>query len=56
VDGLATPGSPLTSGGRPQVGEGFGIPLVIRYVLEVPGSSGGLPYRVMAAQVQDAGR
>ena len=25
----------LTFGGRPQVGEGFGIPLVIRYVLEV---------------------
>jgi predicted choloylglycine hydrolase len=25
----------LTFGGRPQVGEGFGIPLVVRYVLEV---------------------
>jgi predicted choloylglycine hydrolase len=25
----------LTFGGRPQVGEGFGIPLVIRYLLEV---------------------
>ena len=25
----------LTFGGRPQVGEGFGIPLVIRYVLEI---------------------
>jgi predicted choloylglycine hydrolase len=25
----------LTFGGRPQVGEGFGIPLVIRYVLQV---------------------
>ncbi len=25
----------LTFGGRPQVGDGFGIPLVIRYVLEV---------------------
>jgi predicted choloylglycine hydrolase len=25
----------LTFGGRPQVGQGFGIPLVIRYVLEV---------------------
>jgi len=25
----------LTFGGRPEVGEGFGIPLVIRYVLEV---------------------
>jgi predicted choloylglycine hydrolase len=25
----------LTFGGRPQVGEGFGIPVVIRYVLEV---------------------
>jgi predicted choloylglycine hydrolase len=29
----------LTFGGRPQVGEGFGIPLVIRYVLEVCGST-----------------
>ena len=28
----------LTFGGRPQVGEGFGIPLVIRYVLEVRGT------------------
>jgi predicted choloylglycine hydrolase len=28
----------LTFGGRPQVGEGFGIPLVIRYVLEVCGT------------------
>jgi len=26
-------------GGRPQVGEGFGIPLVIRYVLETCGST-----------------
>jgi predicted choloylglycine hydrolase len=29
----------LTFGGRPQVGEGFGIPLVIRYVLEVCASA-----------------
>ena len=29
----------LTFGGRPQVGEGFGIPLVIRYVLEVCGTA-----------------
>ena len=28
----------LTFGGRPQVGEGFGIPLVIRYVLEICGT------------------
>jgi len=28
----------LTFGGRPQVGEGFGIPVVIRYVLEVCGT------------------
>ncbi len=28
----------LTFGGRPHVGEGFGIPLVIRYVLEVCGT------------------
>jgi predicted choloylglycine hydrolase len=28
----------LTFGGRPQVGQGFGIPLVIRYVLEVCGT------------------
>ena len=28
----------LTFGGRPQVGEGFGIPIVIRYVLEVCGT------------------
>jgi predicted choloylglycine hydrolase len=28
----------LTFGGRPEVGEGFGIPLVIRYVLEVCGT------------------
>jgi predicted choloylglycine hydrolase len=28
----------LTFGGRPQIGEGFGIPLVIRYVLEVCGT------------------
>ena len=28
----------LTFGGRPVVGEGFGIPLVIRYVLEVCGT------------------
>jgi hypothetical protein len=28
----------LTFGGRPQVGEGFGIPLAIRYVLEVCGT------------------
>ena len=28
----------LTFGGRPQVGEGFGIPLVIRYVLETCGT------------------
>jgi predicted choloylglycine hydrolase len=28
----------LTFGGRPQVGEGFGIPLVIRYVLQVCGT------------------
>jgi predicted choloylglycine hydrolase len=34
-DGLAVS---LTFGGRPQVGEGFGIPLVIRYVLEVCGT------------------
>jgi predicted choloylglycine hydrolase len=25
----------LTFGGRPQVGEGFGIPLVMRYVLQI---------------------
>jgi predicted choloylglycine hydrolase len=31
----ASCGVSLTFGGRPQVGEGFGIPLVIRYVLEV---------------------
>ena len=30
----------LTFGGRPQVGQGFGIPLVIRYVLEVCGTAG----------------
>jgi len=30
----------LAFGGRPQVGEGFGIPLVIRYVLETCGSTG----------------
>jgi predicted choloylglycine hydrolase len=30
----------LTFGGRPQVGQGFGIPLVIRYVLEVCGTVG----------------
>lgn len=30
----------LTFGGRPQVGDGFGIPLVIRYVLEVCGTVG----------------
>ena len=29
----------LTFGGRPQVGEGFGIPLVIRYVLETCGNT-----------------
>jgi len=29
----------LAFGGRPQVGEGFGIPLVIRYVLETCGST-----------------
>ncbi len=29
----------LTFGGRPEVGEGFGIPLVIRYVLEVCGTT-----------------
>jgi predicted choloylglycine hydrolase len=29
----------LTFGGRPQVGQGFGIPLVIRYVLEVAGTA-----------------
>ena len=29
----------LTFGGRPQAGEGFGIPLVIRYVLETCGST-----------------
>jgi predicted choloylglycine hydrolase len=29
----------LTFGGRPQVGEGFGIPLVIRYVLQVCGTA-----------------
>ncbi len=34
-DGLAIS---LTFGGRPEVGDGFGIPLVIRYVLEVCGS------------------
>jgi predicted choloylglycine hydrolase len=28
----------LTFGGRPQIGEGFGIPLVIRYVLQVCGT------------------
>jgi predicted choloylglycine hydrolase len=28
----------LTFGGRPQVGDGFGIPLVIRYVLEICGT------------------
>ena len=28
----------LAFGGRPQVGEGFGIPLVIRYVLEICGT------------------
>jgi predicted choloylglycine hydrolase len=28
----------LTFGGRPEVGDGFGIPLVIRYVLEVCGT------------------
>jgi predicted choloylglycine hydrolase len=28
----------LTFGGRPEVGEGFGIPLVVRYVLEVCGT------------------
>jgi predicted choloylglycine hydrolase len=28
----------LTFGGRPEVGEGFGIPIVIRYVLEVCGT------------------
>jgi predicted choloylglycine hydrolase len=30
----------LTFGGRPQVGQGFGIPPVIRYVLEVCGTVG----------------
>ena len=30
----------LTFGGRPQVGEGFGIPLVIRYVLETCRTAG----------------
>ena len=30
-DGLA---ASLTFGGRPNVGEGFGIPIVLRYVLE----------------------
>jgi predicted choloylglycine hydrolase len=29
----------LTFGGRPQVGEGFGIPLVIRYVLQTCGTA-----------------
>src|SRR5579859_2957217 len=29
----------LTFGGRPQVGEGFGIPLVIRYVLQTCGNA-----------------
>ena len=29
----------LTFGGRPQVGEGFGVPMVIRYVLEVCGTT-----------------
>jgi predicted choloylglycine hydrolase len=29
----------LAFGGRPQVGEGFGIPLVVRYVLETCGST-----------------
>ena len=29
----------LTFGGRPQVGEGFGIPLVIRYALEICGTA-----------------
>ena len=28
----------LTFGGRPQIGDGFGIPLVIRYVLEICGT------------------
>ena len=30
----------LTFGGRPQVGEGFGIPLIIRYVLETCRNTG----------------
>jgi predicted choloylglycine hydrolase len=29
----------LTFGGRPEIGDGFGIPLVIRYVLEVCGTA-----------------
>jgi predicted choloylglycine hydrolase len=36
-DGLAVS---LTFGGRQQIGEGFGIPLVIRYLLEVAGDVG----------------
>ena len=37
LDGVAPhawPAVSLTFGGRPEVGEGFGIPLVIRYVLQ----------------------
>ena len=36
-DGLAVS---LTFGGRQEIGEGFGIPLVIRYLLEVAGNVG----------------
>jgi predicted choloylglycine hydrolase len=41
LDGVSDAGLAvsLTFGGRPQVGEGFGIPLVIRYVLEVCAST-----------------
>jgi predicted choloylglycine hydrolase len=40
LDGLNDAGLAvsLTFGGRPQVGEGFGIPLVIRYVLQTCGT------------------
>ena len=40
LDGISEAGLAvsLTFGGRPEVGEGFGIPLVIRYVLEVCGT------------------
>jgi Acyl-coenzyme A:6-aminopenicillanic acid acyl-transferase len=40
LDGINDAGLAVsqTFGGRPEVGEGFGIPLVIRYVLEVCGT------------------